>query len=70
MTDAVFIDKEGIKNTVGRVITQHVPLYGGSGSRGPPAMAKLLISVEVVHKKVVLELVVLQPHITQLLMLV
>ena len=34
MTDAVFMDREGIKNTVGRIITQHVPLYGGSGSRG------------------------------------
>ena len=34
MTDAAFLDREGLKNTSGRLIKQHVPLYGGSGSRG------------------------------------
>ena len=34
MTDAAFLDREGLKNTSGRLIKQHLPLYGGSGSRG------------------------------------
>jgi len=34
MTDAVQLYKGGLVNTVGRIITQHSPYYGGSGGRG------------------------------------
>jgi len=37
MTDAVYLAKEGLYNTVGRIVNQHVPAFGRSGSRGQRA---------------------------------
>ena len=34
MTDAAFLDKEGLKNTQGRLILQHLNSYPSGGNRG------------------------------------
>ena len=34
MTDAAFLDQQGIKNTSGRLIHQHVPSFPSGGNRG------------------------------------